>query len=121
MVRCRLIVTSRNGKLYSVLPEGVKPAFYADCDDESIAWAQERLSPQPTIILQTPVSTTAQRWGKISRAYMMCTEDKAILPASQRIMSQRHGCNPVISMNTSHSPFMSAPAELARHLMTISK
>lgn len=112
-------ITSENGKLFTVLAEGVKPTFYADCDDQTIEWVKTKLSPQPAIILETPVVTTVERWGRLPRAYIHCTEDKAIMPASQNDMCQRHTCDPVVIMNTSHSPFLSAPAELVRNISNI--
>jgi hypothetical protein len=96
--------------------DGVKPTFYGDCDDATVAWVVERLSPQATIIPKTPVSTTPNRWGRLPRAYIQCTEDRAIPLKNQEYFCSNHPCDPVIKMHTSHSPFMSKPQALADHL-----
>ena len=99
---------------------GIKPAFYADCDDKTIAWVKERLCPQATSIAKTRVQTSDARWGSIPRAYIECTGDKAIPIAQQRACWAKHPCHPVITMETSHSPFMSSPVALADHLHSLS-
>ena len=44
---------------------------------------------------------------------------QAIVPATQRRMIANVGCERVVSMDTSHSPFFSAPQTLAQHLATL--
>jgi hypothetical protein len=50
------------------------------------------------------------------RAYIECTEDRAISVASQRAMLERSHVDEVVSMRTDHSPFLSAPEELSEQL-----
>lgn len=109
-------VISADGKTMTILEDGIKPAFYGDCDDETVAWIMERLTPQSTEIQKTPVSTSPERWGAIPRAYILCTEDRAIPIKNQEYFCKNHPCDPVVTMNTSHSPFMSEPQALANHL-----
>jgi pimeloyl-ACP methyl ester carboxylesterase len=112
-------ILSEDGKTMTVQEDGVKPAFYADCDDATVAWVAERLTPQATIIPKTPVSTTPERWGRLPRAYIQCTEDRAIPLKNQEYFCNNHPCDPVIKMTTSHSPFMSEPEALADHLHAV--
>jgi pimeloyl-ACP methyl ester carboxylesterase len=112
-------VTADEKSVY-IVDEGIVPTFYEDCDDATIMWAKTKLVRQSMAIFTTPVSTSQQKWGKLPRGYIVCQQDRAILPDSQEYMCQMHRCNPVITMDTSHSPFLSAPSELAGHLDKIS-
>ena len=110
---------SEDGKSISVAEEGIKPTFYSDCDEKRIIWAKSKLVKEPEIIFSTPVKTTKSNWGSLPRAYILCSKDAAILPASQYHMSSIHKCTPIIQMNTSHSPFFSNPEELSNNLRRI--
>ncbi len=50
------------------------------------------------------------------RIYIETLCDNALTISAHRRMVAALPCAEVISMNTSHSPFFSAPAELATHL-----
>lgn len=94
--------------------ERAREIFYGACTDEAAEWAISQLRPDPLWPLLQRLSrnpTTA-----LFRAYVECTEDRAITIASQRAMLERSPCDEVVSMKTDHSPFLSAPGELAEHL-----
>ena len=103
----------------TVKDEAIKPAFYADCSDEDIAWAKSKLVKQAGAPFATPVNTTAENWGNIPRVYIECTGDQAISHAVQQQMYTNLPCEQVITMTTHHSPFLSAPDELAGHLLAL--
>ena len=48
--------------------------------------------------------------------YIETLQDRAVSPSFQKEMYERLPCRKVVSMNISHSPFFSAPEELAGHL-----
>ncbi|MEK9677523.1 MAG: hypothetical protein VW169_03945 [Rhodospirillaceae bacterium] len=77
------------------------------------------MKPQATAISNAAVQTTAEKWGTIPRAFIACTLDQAIPLEQQQACWERYLCDPVITMETSHSPFMSQPAELAGYLDAI--
>ena len=52
----------------------------------------------------------------LPRDYIVCLQDRALPPSGQEMLHRRSGCRNVYSMNTSHSPFFSAPEELAKIL-----
>jgi pimeloyl-ACP methyl ester carboxylesterase len=93
--------------------EYAQEAFYGHCSDEDVAFAESRLIPQPGQPLGTPVATTAERWGRIPRYYIECARDQAITLKLQRAMQKESPCRQVFSIDTDHSPFLSAPQELA--------
>lgn len=60
-----------------------------------------------------------EKWGRIPRAFIRCTEDYAIRPALQdRMIRGADALTPgnktqVASISASHSPFLSMPVALA--------
>lgn len=95
--------------------------FYSDCSPADIAFASERLTPQVTIVSRTPLRLTPENYGRVSRAYILCTEDKAIPAELQREMIEAAPCDIVVERPWSHSPFLSAPEGLADVLEQIAE
>lgn len=102
-----------------VRPEALRDAFYADCPDEAVAAAIDRLVPQALQPFAAPVHTTAENWGSVPRVYFECTADRAIPIARQRKMYEAQGCDAVVGFDTSHSPFLSQPVALAEALARV--
>ncbi|MBI3092151.1 MAG: alpha/beta fold hydrolase [Candidatus Tectomicrobia bacterium] len=113
------MVLAADGKSATIRPEAVREVFYADCPEEDARRAAARLVPQALQPLGAAVRTSEANFGRIPRAYIECLNDRAIAPHLQKVMYTRLACAPVISMNTSHSPFYAAPEELAAHLSTL--
>jgi len=113
------MVVSPDQRSFIFRETALKEAFYEDCTAEDIALAKLLLVPQPMAPVTTPVSTSAAKWGRVPRIYIECLRDRAMTPAYQKRLYTTSPCQKVISMNTSHSPFFSAPGELARHLMAL--
>jgi pimeloyl-ACP methyl ester carboxylesterase len=105
----------------TVRQEALKEIFYADCADEDVEFAKSKLVPQAAAPFATPVNTSEENFGRIQRVYISCARDKAISPALQEKMYTALPCERVVSLNTSHSPFLSAPEELAGHLLSLSR
>ncbi len=96
-----------------------REAFYANCSDEDVGFAQSRLVPQSTAPFGVPVETTADRWGRIPRYYIECVRDRAITLKLQQEMQRQSPCRQTFSIDTDHSPFFSAPEQLADILSQI--
>jgi pimeloyl-ACP methyl ester carboxylesterase len=103
-----------------------KQAFYADVSDAEFDAAQNLMIPDvPVVPFATPIATTADRWGSVPRHYIKALQDRAILPAlQQRFIDEADAATPgnrtrVHALDTSHSPFISAPAALAQLLVDI--
>lgn len=94
-------------------PEYTRDAFYGDCPEEDAAFAQSRLVAQSPAPFGTPVQTTMERWGAIPRYYIECARDRAITLMLQREMQKHSACRQTFSIPTDHSPFFSAPEQLA--------
>jgi len=99
--------------------DSVRARFYNDCSDDDYAWAQTMLVPQPSGPLMDPMKTTSENYGRVPKVYIECELDGALPLPYQREMQANVPCGRTITMNTGHSPFLSAPQELARHLMSV--
>jgi pimeloyl-ACP methyl ester carboxylesterase len=98
----------------------MKKSLYGDVDDGTIDMVAQFLTPDFSIQqAATPVKTTAGRWGSIKRTYIMTTEDWCVRPALQKLFIDKADAfvpqnkTEVISIKSSHSPFLSKPEELA--------
>jgi pimeloyl-ACP methyl ester carboxylesterase len=113
------LIFSDNQSYIKIKDEWLREAFYGDCSEEETAWAKSLLVPQATAPFATPVNTTEINYGKVRRFYISCLCDKAITPSAQKKMFTALPCENVIFMETSHSPFLSAPELLASHLLSL--
>ncbi|MFT3811184.1 MAG: alpha/beta fold hydrolase [Micropepsaceae bacterium] len=107
-----LLQPIEDGRLI-VADEGIKPAFYADCSDADIAFAKARFVPQSPEPFAAELAVTDANYGRLRRAYIVCENDKAIGAPKQRELIAATPVASEITLATSHSPFFSAPAELA--------
>jgi len=107
-------------KSYSTIRgDAVKEVFYADCSDEDVARARSLLGPQASAPLRVPVRITEQNFGRLPRVYIETLQDKTVSLSLQRRMYAAVPCQKVIAMDTSHSPFFSAPEALVAHLTSL--
>jgi len=103
----------------TIKEESLKEVFYGSCSEEDVAFAKAHLVPQAAPPFATPVNITDQNFGRIPRIYISCRRDRAIGPALQDKMIAALPCEKVITLDTDHSPFFSAPGELAAHLLSL--
>jgi pimeloyl-ACP methyl ester carboxylesterase len=100
-------------------PGCTREAFYATCSDADVAWAMSRLRPDPLLPLLQRYPAHPELG--IPRAYIECSLDKAISLPRQRAMYRRFAFDRVVTMDTDHSPFISAPGALAEHLDSLAE
>jgi pimeloyl-ACP methyl ester carboxylesterase len=106
---------------WTLKDEAIKEIFYGDCSDDDVARAKPLLVPQALAPSATPLSTTEESFGRIPRVYIECLRDRCISPSAQRRMYTALPCRKVISMDASHSPFLSTPEELVAHLTSLER
>jgi pimeloyl-ACP methyl ester carboxylesterase len=114
-----IVVTINSDGSGSLAPGMAQSFFYNKTAPDWVARAESQLCPEPGGGAFTPLTLSAARYGRVPRAYIECLQDRAIPVAMQRAMREALPCDPVITMNTDHSPFYSAPDALAGHLMAI--
>ena len=113
------LIMSEDQSYATVKEEAIKEAFYGDCSDEDVERAKSLLVPQAAAPLATPVNTTQDNFGRLPKIYISCSLDRAISPSIQEAMYSKLPCEKVIKMDTCHSPWFSAPEELAKHLLSL--
>ena len=99
------------GYLDALRPEEV---FFGDVDEATTRAAVARLGHQSLPAFTQPLTRAA--WHTIPSTYVVCEKDVAIPPPVQEQMAQRAG--QVLRLPTSHSPFLSRPADVASILRT---
>lgn len=95
--------------------ERAREVFYGDCSEQDVQWARERLCPQPMQVFRSVLQLSEERFGSVPRDYIVCLRDEALTVAGQERMAER-GFRNVYRLDRSHSPFLSAPQELAKIL-----
>jgi pimeloyl-ACP methyl ester carboxylesterase len=96
-------------------PAAARAALYNCCDDDQAAWGVAGLRGQPGVPFGQPVSLgnpPPAAFSALPRAYVTCLRDRAIPPGMQRRMYEDGGCDPVIEIDTDHSPWISRTDEL---------
>jgi pimeloyl-ACP methyl ester carboxylesterase len=91
--------------------------FYHDCDEATARWAFDRLGPErfgDTTV--TPVSIPRFWAADLPRSFIVCEQDRSMPRWLADNVAQRLGVEQ-LSIDTSHSPFLSRPRELAELLV----
>jgi pimeloyl-ACP methyl ester carboxylesterase len=104
----------------SLVPAEAGAIFYNRAKPDWVDRALSLIGPEPLTSFDTPVSVTNARFGTVPRAYIECLHDRALPIALQRLMLADLPCDPVITLESDHSPFYSAPETLADALSSLS-
>lgn len=99
----------------SVREELVRPLFAQDFDDTTYAGAAARLTPQNEAVFGQPVTTAA--WRAVPSTYVVCADDRATLPETQRRQAAR--ATDVVELPVAHHPFVTRPELVAGVLQTM--
>jgi pimeloyl-ACP methyl ester carboxylesterase len=113
------LVVSEDQTSSAIKPEAIREVFYAGCSDEDVALAGTLLAPEALAPAVTPIHVTEEGFGRVPRVYVECLQDKVVPPQLQRQMYAKLPCRKVVSMDTDHSPFFSAPQKLADSLTAL--
>jgi hypothetical protein len=95
-------------------------ALYADCSEDDIALAYALLTPEPRGLnspTETPLRTTAGNFGRIPRIYIELTQDRAVSGGAQKRMDQATPCERVLTIEASHSAYISQPDQLTKQIL----
>lgn len=93
--------------------------FYSSCSPEDADWAISNLLREPMQVISTPATVTWDRWGRVPRAFIECSEDRVISLEKQRDMRAIAPCDPVVTLEADHSPFLCTPEALAKAMLEI--
>ena len=93
----------------AINPAKATAAFFAACPTELADAAIARLRPMDAATTAHPC--LASPWRSVPSTYVVCEQDEAISPEAQHRMATRAGR--VVSLDTDHSPFVSAVEQTA--------
>jgi pimeloyl-ACP methyl ester carboxylesterase len=113
-------VPAADGKTVTLAGDGLRPVVYGDCSDEDVALAKLCLAPQ-SIAPSMAVVTLTERFGRVPRAYIECSEDQTVSLKQQRAMTARAPCAETHTLKSSHSPFFSMPDQLTGVLTALAR
>jgi len=92
------------------LPEAeLADLFCADCDAAAKAAIADGYRDEPIAPFGAPIHTSAERWGAVDKHYLYTEQDNAVSLAFQKKMTQGVVLSSSATLDTSHSPFLSAP------------
>lgn len=97
------------------------PIFAQLSPPDLVEKALSRLMAEPDQPRMTELSLSPDRYGRVPRHYIECTEDRTIPISDQRQMQALQPCASVTTLAADHSPFLSMPQELADALVHIAK
>ncbi|SLN49638.1 alpha/beta fold hydrolase [Roseisalinus antarcticus] len=105
---------------YGIKPGRAVDLFYRDVPPKLAREAAGRLCLEATRPQETPLASV-NRAAALPRRYVLCTEDRTILPAIQQEMVADWPAAHVIRMQSGHSPFLSDPDGLAGHILDFTR
>jgi pimeloyl-ACP methyl ester carboxylesterase len=110
------MIPAEGGMTCSLRASVIRDALFGLCSDADYEWALNRMRPEPLKPLVTPLRVTDGRFGSVPRTYIECSQDRTITLGAQRRMHGVLPCDPVLTLASDHSPFLSQPAALAEML-----
>ena len=115
------LIMSADGISTTYDPVRAAEVLYNTTTAETIERVLPRLTPQAVAPTRTRLKLTEQGFDRVPRAYVECIQDRSNPLAIQREMQAVLPCDPVVTLNTDHSPFYSAPDALAGSLFAIAE
>jgi hypothetical protein len=92
---------------------GACDLFYGDCDEATARWAYDRLCPEYVGDTATRAVSVPRFWAAdLPRSFIRCEQDRAQPRWMADLVAKRLGVDP-LTIDASHSPFLSRPRELA--------
>jgi pimeloyl-ACP methyl ester carboxylesterase len=113
------IVVSGDPPVAVLSDDAARNAIFGCCSEEQFQWAMTHRRPQPAVPMTNPFEldpSKAEAFRKLPRSYVTGLQDRSIPPGMQRFMFERAGCDPVIEIDTDHSPYLSRTRELVQAL-----
>ena len=99
--------------------EGLQEVFCADAPADRVRELISKARPEPTAPFNTPLQVTESRFGRVERAYIKTSQDRAVTPKLQSLMLERTACEPVLTIESSHTPFLSQPQTLTDLILRV--
>lgn len=95
-------------------PEKVQNAFFHLCTDEDFDFALSHLQIEPLLPMGQVVKLSTDNFGRVSKQYIACTEDRGIDINNQLRMASNANIQNIVKLSADHSPFFSMPHDLVK-------
>lgn len=102
-----------------ISPEGTRDFLCSSCSGKIVDEVVRRMTPEPIAPYEAPVTTTDAHFGRTRRYYIETRRDKVVPLSLQRAIQAQVGFTQVLSLDTDHVPFLSAPKDLASCLSAV--
>ena len=112
---------SKLGLWDALHPDIYRDGLYHDCSPDDNALAHSLLCREPLRPALARVSLSADRYGRVPRAYIRLSEDRAVTPALQDRCIDRTPVDRVETIKASHSAYFSQPETLARTILSLNR
>lgn len=96
--------------------DSARELLWADCDEQTVASAFDRLRPQSAYPFTAPLSL--DEFPSVSCTSIVCTEDRLINPEWSRRIARDIGAD-IVELPGSHSPLLSRPSAVADVLVRV--
>jgi pimeloyl-ACP methyl ester carboxylesterase len=106
------VTIDRLGAWDWLAPAAYVEGLYADCSRDDVALAESLLCREPSRPALSRVRTSAERYGRVPKAYIRLSRDRAVSPKLQDRLIDAAGLDRVESIDASHSAYFSRPDEL---------
>ena len=115
------IAWAPDGRTARLGAAGLRDFLCNCCPAAVVEAALPLLTPEPVAPFETPLLTTEANFGRVPRYYIECLQDRVVPIALQRAMRASIRFEGMYSLDTDHSPFFSAPEDLAAILHGIAE
>ncbi|HXC49979.1 MAG TPA: alpha/beta fold hydrolase [Candidatus Limnocylindrales bacterium] len=113
------VVVSRLAMWDWLKPSAYREALYADCTDDDVALASSLLVREPVRPALSRLRLTDDRYGRVPRAYIRLTDDRAVSPALQDRLLGETEVERVESLAAGHSAYFSQPDLLTKTILRL--
>lgn len=115
------LVPSDDKLTLDVKKEDLTGLFIADGSAQARQRVVDNYRAEPAIPFTTKVTLTPEHFGAVEKVYIKTLQDVVISPGLQDKMIAAAGIKTIYQLNTSHSPFLSQPKQVAELLLKIAQ
>ncbi len=105
-----------DGRSVLIAPGGAREFLYPECPPTLVDATIPRLAWEPIAPYEVPTITSAEKFGRVPRYYVETLRDRVVRPELQKTIQAEMRFDRVFSLDADHSPFFSAPDDLASSL-----
>lgn len=113
------LIPSEDKLTLDVKRDNLTEIFCADAAPADQALLVKNYKVEPAIPFTNNVALSAEKFGKVNKAYIHTLADHVISMDVQDQMVTANGLKEIYSLNSSHTPFLSMPDKLSRLLVEI--